>query len=433
MILGANGSGKSALAAAMVGEGQVTAGDRSIPDSAQLVSFESQRALIEEERAKDDSAITDEVFVGTTVGELLGDGCSSTLVEQFGLQTKLDQAFRSLSTGETRKLMLIRAIAAAPKLLILDEPFDGLDQQAAPFLSEHLIALKEKSQVVMILNRLDEVPDWVTHGVCVVNGRIAHQGSWQSEQGVMKQLLGLQRDQLVIPRPERADRVPDLAPGPLVVLNEGKVAYGENIIFEQLDWQINPQEHWQVIGPNGSGKTCLLNLITGDHPQCYTNNIKVFGYQRGQGESIWDIKQHLGYVSTALQWEYRVSISLLNVVLSGFYDSIGLYEKASEQQQVIAMQWLELLGLEHRAHQPFNQCSYGDQRLLLIARAMVKHPQLLILDEPCLGLDEVNRQLVLSLIEIICTGSETTVLYVNHHAEDRIPSITHCLDMASYS
>ena len=209
--------------------------------------------------------------------------------------------------------------------------------------------------------------------------------------------------------------------------NELEFNYNGNIVFEDLDWCINPGEHWQLTGPNGSGKTCLLTLITGDHPQCYNNDILVFGYQRGQGESIWDIKQHIGYVSTELQWEYRVSINLLNVIISGFYDSIGLYNKSTDVQQKIAGQWLQLLGMEDRAGRPFNQLSYGDQRLLLIARAMVKHPHMLILDEPCLGLDDMNRRLVLALVEKIVDGSETTVLYVNHHAEDKIEGIENYL------
>ena len=155
----------------------------------------------------------------------------------------------------------------------------------------------------------------------------------------------------------------------------------------------------------------------------------VFGYQRGSGESIWDIKRNIGFVSTALQWEYRVSISIRNVIISGFYDSIGLYAKASDKQKEIASNWLQLLGLEDKADQPFNQLSYGDRRLLLIARAMVKHPHMLILDEPCMGLDDLNRQLVLALIEKICAGNETTVIYVNHHAEDKIEGIHHILSL----
>jgi molybdate transport system ATP-binding protein len=436
VLLGANGSGKSALAAALVGEGQLVSGAQSELPSAQLVSFEVQRAMIDSEREKDDSVITDEVYTGTPVREVLAGGnpdVSQSLIEAFGLGDKLDRGFRHLSTGETRKLMLIRAIAAEPELLVLDEPFDGLDADATAQLIDQLKRVARSTTIVLVLNRLDEIPDWVSRAALMVAGRISHQGRIEDELPIIRQLLQLQRDDLVIPASELADRVPILAPGPLVKLISGRVAYGDTTIFSNLDWQVNPGEHWQVVGPNGSGKTCLLNLITGDHPQCYVNDIQVVGYQRGQGESIWDLKQHMGYVSTALQWEYRVSISLQNIIISGFYDSIGLYAKATENQQAIAKQWLELLGLSDRAHQPFNQCSYGDQRLLLIARAMVKHPQLLILDEPCLGLDEVNRQLVLSLIEIICASSETTILYVNHHAGDRIKGLEKVLNMADYA
>ncbi len=170
-------------------------------------------------------------------------------------------------------------------------------------------------------------------------------------------------------------------------------------------------------------------MITGDHPQCYVNDINVFGYQRGTGESIWEIKQFIGYVSTALQWEYTVSTSLRNVIISGFHDSIGLYTKSTDTEKAIANEWLALLGMSDRADEPFNRLSFGDQRLVLIARAMVKHPPLLILDEPCLGLDDMNRQLVLALVERICLGSETSVLYVNHREQDRVAGIDNHLTL----
>jgi molybdate transport system ATP-binding protein len=214
---------------------------------------------------------------------------------------------------------------------------------------------------------------------------------------------------------------------PLVRLKEVSIRYGEITIFENLSWTIERNQHWQLTGPNGSGKTGLLSLITGDHPQCYVNDIFVFGFQRGHGESIWQIKQYIGYVSTALHWEYRVSTSVRNVIISGFYDSIGLYSKYTDRQREIANAWLAVLGMSGRADEPFNKLSYGDQRLLLIARSMVKHPPLLILDEPCLGLDDMNRQRVLALIEKICVGSETSVIYVNHHPEDKIAGIEHYL------
>jgi len=276
------------------------------------------------------------------------------------------------------------------------------------------------------LNRFDEIPDFVTHIAYMDSGAMANQIDRNDKEAVIDlgKLLHLKTTNLLIPEADSEHRAPRLPSGePLVRIRNGRIAYGDTVIFSNLDWTIEPGQHWQVTGPNGSGKTCLLNLITGDHPQCYINDIFVFGMQRGSGESIWDIKQYLGYVSSALQWEYTVSVSVRNTIISGFYDSIGIYQKYTDLQAEIADQWLRLLGMENRTAQPFNQLSFGDQRLVLIARAMVKHPPLLILDEPCLGLDDLNRQLVLALIEKICDGSETTVLYVNHRTEDRIGGI----------
>jgi molybdate transport system ATP-binding protein len=248
----------------------------------------------------------------------------------------------------------------------------------------------------------------------------------------LQQLLHLKTSDLTIPPKEgNSDATTLDTSASLVTIKNGRIAYGDTVIFEKLDWQIKPGQHWQVSGPNGSGKTCLLNLITGDHPQCYVNDIQLFGMQRGQGETIWDIKQHIGYVSSALQWEYKVSVNVRNAIISGFYDSIGIYQQYNDEQKAIAEQWLALLGLQDIANKPFNQLSFGDQRLVLIARAMVKHPPLLILDEPCLGLDDLNRQLVLALIEKICADSKTTVLYVNHRLQDKIPGIEHHLSLGS--
>ena len=158
----------------------------------------------------------------------------------------------------------------------------------------------------------------------------------------------------------------------------------------------------------------------------------MFGFKRGTGESIWDIKQHIGYISNTLHLQYRVSISALNTVISGFFYSIGLYQQASELQMRLAKQWLALIGLSYKANCAFTQLSYGDQRLLLIVRAMVKHPALVILDEPCLGLDEANRQRVLLLIEKVCAAKTSTVIYVNHHAADTIKWIEHTLKMEDF-
>jgi len=447
VITGTNGSGKSALAAALAGVGKIESGSvQGLPKHVGLVSFEAQAELIAKELKKDDADIMDVISLGTPVSEMIFEQCrdpelASELVEKFGLTKLLDRAFRKLSTGETRKVMLIRALSSKPDLLILDEPFDGLDVDTLAMLQAHLASIIDTVPMVMVLNRFDEMPDFITHIAYLDKerlekkkgdkkrgdrGRLAFTVDRQDEAAFneLYQLLHLKTADLSLPAADPATKLPALDPcQPLVKLKQATIQYGDTVIVDKLDWTIEQGQHWQLSGPNGSGKTCVLSLITGDHPQCYTNDIFVFGFQRGNGESIWQIKQFIGYVSTALQWEYRVSTSCKNVIISGFYDSIGVYTKATDHQKKIADQWLELLGMQERADQPFNKLSYGDQRLLLIARAMVKHPPLLILDEPCLGLDDMNRQLVLALIEKICEGKETTVLYVNHHTEDKIKEI----------
>jgi molybdate transport system ATP-binding protein len=145
--------------------------------------------------------------------------------------------------------------------------------------------------------------------------------------------------------------------------------------------------------------------------------------KRGSGETVWDIKKHIGYMSSSFQTGYRVNTSVLLTVISGFYDSIGVYSRYSEMESVKAMEWLKLVRLEEKSKKPLHSLSFGEQRLVLIIRAMVKHPPLLILDEPCQGLDELNRLMVLKLIDIIARTSDTTVLYVTHHMEDKIESI----------
>ena len=439
-IIGPNGSGKSALAATLVGDGVIQSGTiDGVPDKLAIVSFEAQAALIEAERRKDDADLLDVVSTGTPVQEILDECCEDValqarLIEAFHFEHLLERSFRKLSSGETRKVLLIRAFTSAPDLLILDEPFEGLDADSYAYLNTLLNEFSERLPIVLVLNRFDEIPAFVTDLAFMDGGRLDHEISCRDKEAVadLRQLLHLKTTDLDIPQADTKPKRPTLSAGqPLVRLSNARVAYADNVVFAGLDWTIEAGQHWQVTGPNGSGKTCLLNLITGDHPQCYVNDILIFGMQRGSGESIWDIKQYIGYVSSALQWEYKVSVSVRNAVISGFYDSIGIYQKYTDVQKAIANAWLALLGMTELADRPFNQLSFGDQRLILIARAMVKHPPLLILDEPCLGLDDLNRQLVLALIEKICAGSETTVLYVNHRTADSIAGIEQHLGMGA--
>ena len=439
VISGGNGAGKSALIAALTGTGNVISGQlQGLPERIGVVSFAAQEALINQERQKDDADILDVISIGTPVRNIIFDDCldsqtAQKIITKFALDYLLDRAFRKLSTGESRKVMLVRALSCKPQLLLLDEPFEGLDIDTFALLQDYLQELALQVPMIMVLNRFDEIPAFITHIAYMEQGQLLHQIDKQDTEAYnnLYQLLHLKTTELSVPACDPLSSIPKLDPSqPLVRLTDLTIKYDEFVLIDKLNWTIEPNQHWQLSGPNGAGKTAVLSIITGDHPQCYNNDILVFGFQRGQGESIWQIKQFIGYVSTALQWEYRVQISLRNVIISGFYDSIGLYSKASDRQKSIADQWLALLGMSDRADQPFQKLSYGDQRLLLIARAMVKHPTLLILDEPCLGLDDINRQLVLALIEKICAGSETAVIYVNHHPQDKIAGIENYLALA---
>ena len=435
-IMGSSGSGKSALAAAVTGAGEfISGGVTGTPGNTGIVSLESQAALIERERLRDDSDITDRINEGTCVREMLEEvsldpELLAKLTGLFRLDVLLERGFRKLSTGETRKVIYTRALTSKPEMLVIDGPFEGLDAQTVPLISEILRQVSEELPLLLVINRFDEIPEFVSHVAFLEKGRLNATIETRDKPALAKlsQFFHLKTTDIHIPEAIPNEGPPPLIrQDPLVKIRDARIRYTDNLVFEHLNWRIERGQHWQLTGPNGSGKTCLLNLITGDHPQCYVNDIFVCGYQRGNGESIWDIKQHIGYVSSALQWDYRVSIGCHNVIISGFYDSIGLYTKATDLQKDVAAQWLRVLGFQDRAGQAFNQFSYADQRLLLIVRAMVKHPHLLILDEPCFGLDDMSRQLVLALIEKICAGTETTVIYVNHHAQDQIEGIDNFL------
>ena len=337
VITGANGSGKSALAAVLAGAGDNLSGTlEGLPAKVGLVSFEAQAELIDRERRKDDADIMDVISAGTPVHEILSEGdrnpqLIAQLVQMFKLESLVNRAFRKLSTGESRKVMLIRALASEPDLLVLDEPFDGLDAHTLEMLQQYLAGLVTTVPMVLVLNRFDEFPDFITHIAYVDHGRLQYQIDRNDKQAYneLYQLLHLKTTDLEVPGADPDTAIPGLDPDqPLVKLNSINITYDGHRIIDSLDWTIERNQHWQLSGPNGSGKTGLLSLITGDHPQCYVNDIFVFGFKRGSGESIWQIKQYIGYVSTSLQWDYRVGTSLRNVIISGFYDSIGQIGRA---------------------------------------------------------------------------------------------------------
>lgn len=440
-FVGANGSGKSALAKALAGELILLSGSRQshFRHSVRL-SFEQLQQLVSEEwqRNNTDLLSADEDDTGRTTAEIIQEEyvdpqrCQQ-LAEQFGISQLLSRRFKYLSTGETRKTLLCRALMLQPDLLILDEPFDGLDVAARAQLAGMLSTLSAQGvTLVLVLNRFDDIPDFVQYVGVLADCQLTHTGPRQQilSEALIAQLAHSENlDGMLLPETEHPQQQTTLAPDkPLIILRNGVVEYNDRPILHNLSWQVNPAEHWQIIGQNGAGKSTLLSLITGDHPQGYSNDLTLFGRRRGSGETIWDIKRHIGYVSSSLHLDYRVSTNLRTVILSGFFDSIGIYQAVSDRQQQLADQWLDLLGFSATtASQPFHSLSWGQQRLALIARALVKHPALLILDEPLQGLDPLNRLLVRRFIDVMISEGDTQLLFVSHHAEDAPQCITHRL------
>lgn len=441
-FVGTNGSGKSALARALAGELPLLKGECQ-GDFTRLtrLSFEQLQKLVSDEwqRNNTDLLSPGEEDTGRTTAEIIQDEVKDParclrLAERFGITALLNRRFKYLSTGETRKTLLCQALMSEPELLILDEPFDGLDVQSRVQLAALLESLNQQGYtLVLVLNRFDEIPDFIQHAGVLADCNLTETGEKTAllKQALIAQLAhSEQLDGITLPEPDAPSARHALDPHqPRIVLRDGIVSYDDRPILNCLSWTVNPGEHWQIVGPNGAGKSTLLSLITGDHPQGYSNDLTLFGRRRGSGETIWDIKKHIGYVSSSLHLDYRVSTTVRNVILSGYFDSIGIYQAVSDKQHKLAQQWLDILGMDNRvADAPFHSLSWGQQRLALIVRALVKHPTLLILDEPLQGLDPLNRQLIRRFVDVLISEGETQLLFVSHHAEDAPACITHRLE-----
>ncbi len=436
-ILGTNGSGKSSLARVIAGEIPLTAGQlNNPPASCRWVSLESQQALYEEELYRDESDLTDDVDEGRTVRTLLTEHSQwasehQSLCETLQLGELLDRGYRRLSSGEARRTLIAQALLDHPELLILDEPFEGLDMASSVQLHAALNRLVERGQwLILVVGQTHDIIERCEDVAILDKGRIVYAGRRDSGlEGAWAQLNTHSSKPPTLPPRDPEFQLPAWPRDkPLIELYEGFVQYGDTFQFRDLNWTLQPGEHTRITGPNGSGKSTLLGLITGDHPQCYRNNLNVLGFQRGSGESIWQIKKHIGYVSGSLHRDYRVSVSALNVIVSGLTDSIGVYTQTGAKESQLAHAWLEIIGLAEQANAPFRSLSMGQQRLLLIARALIKQPPLIILDEPAEGLDDFNRFYVLAIVEQLISAGDSTLLLVSHRSDETLSCISRSLE-----
>jgi molybdate transport system ATP-binding protein len=426
--LGPNGAGKTSLARVLSGQASHYSGefDRSPQlqsEGVAYVCFEQQKALCDRDKKLDDSDQREDASdPGTLVARaILGHqpACDEYRhwVKRLGMEHILNRGLRFISPGEMRKTLLVKAILSKPALLILDSPLDGLDKTSQVEMQHILEELISSEQRLLLLCRqAEDIPAGVSHVLVLDQGSTFCSGprsdvlSDDKVRALMNPpITPFAELPLALARPYEIDRQQ-----PLLALAGVSVAYGDNLVLDNISWQFRTGQHCLVSGPNGCGKSTLLSLITGDNHKAYGQNITLFGLLRGSGESIWDIKQKYGQLDTALHLNWVRGMKVIEVALSGFFDTVGLYDNWGDQQRNLAQGWLSALGLGALASESFDGLSFGIQRMVLLARAMVKSPAILLLDEPSLGLDGHHRRLLLDAIDHIAQQSDTQIIFVSH-------------------
>ena len=344
------------------------------------------------------------------------------IYEIFHLDDLLDKYIILLSSGELRKYKLAANLFTKPKVLIIENPFIGLDAETRYQVKELLKMLTEEQgiQIILVLSKIDEIPEFISRVIRLDNLRIVPEINVKTDFQIehCPHAIQVQQESTIPPIPQL-----------VIVFSHVTIQYGERTILKDLNWVVLKGEHWALSGQNGSGKSTLLSLVCADNPQSYACDISLFGHRRGSGESIWDIKKHIGYVSPEMHRSYKQNIPAIQIVASGLKDTIGLYFTPTQQEKDQCLEWMEVFGIRHLADRKFLEMSSGEQRLVLLARAFVKSPDLLILDEPLHGLDLCNRNMVKAIVDrYMYDDPDRTLIYVTHY-ENELPN---CIDNSLY-
>ncbi len=347
------------------------------------------------------------------------------LIELLKIESLLDKRLLFLSSGELRKMLITKALLSGPKLLIVKNPFIGLDEESRKTINDLLYELSDRIniQIGLVVSNPDDIAPWIETVIPVKDKRV----------GVPVKYADFQRDnaleELFSFNKNQSFSLPDIELNDCnnmyenaIIMNNVAIAYSGKQILKDVNWTVKRGEKWALLGKNGCGKSTLLSLVCGDNPQGYANDITLFDRKRGTGESIWEIKSHIGYLTPDMHTYYQKNIPCIDIVASGFFDTIGLYKKPNDEQRGLALNWMKIFCCDNLAERNFMQISYGEQRLVLLTRVFVKQPSLVILDEPLHGLDVGKKFLAKKIIELYCNNPNVTLIYVTHYTNE-IPEI----------
>ncbi|MBV8391445.1 MAG: ATP-binding cassette domain-containing protein [Mucilaginibacter sp.] len=449
-LIGESGSGKSALLQIIAGKLHISAGgihnyfhedylkehhsDDAYLTFHKLISFVEPRHHFRNlsntsdfyyqqryNSSDSEDALTVEEYLGSIehYSDTPGFWDLPKVMQRLNLEVLKSKQLIKLSNGETKRLLIAASLIKNPLLLMLDNPLAGLDEQTRAEFNQIISDIISSGITVIMSTSPFEIPAAITHVAVLKNGGIAQQmlaKDFDSSSFAQIDKGKLDREEL--------SALLNINPIPsyewIVRMNNIKISYGDKEILKNVDWQIKQGEHWALLGPNGAGKSTLLSLINADNPQAYANDIILFDRKRGTGESIWDIKSKTGFVSPELYQYFPTDNSCLQVIESGFYDTMGLFRPSDPKKSAIALRWMKALEIDRYARVLLKNIPASAQRLCLLARALIKNPTLLIFDEPCQGMDLHQQLHFKMLVDTICELSNVTLIYVTHY-QNEIP------------
>ncbi|QLE02282.1 ATP-binding cassette domain-containing protein [Galbibacter sp. BG1] len=440
-VIGNSGSGKTTLANLLVGKKALTDGKlvnnlKSVlvpqqDEFSELAGFGSNYYSKRYEFHEYEKQLTvDSLLKNKVEAEELNSLALKSIFKTLEIDSLRPKNLLSLSNGERKRLQIALALLQKPEFLILDQPFVGLDVSFRKKLTRYLQELQQDGISIFIICSANEIPPFVTNIVVLERGKLsAFNASEENKNRRTTFNASLEVDSLLENTSENYKTI--------VEMKRVNVAMKGKPILSDINWIIKPGENWALLGHNGAGKSTLLSLITADNPQGYNNHLVLFDKQRGSGESIWDIKQKIGYLSPELHLYFMrgkgvrhtvpgitsqagnySKLTFLDVLISGYQDEIGTVSKATKHQEEIALKWLKMVRLDSMQNALFVHASLGEQRVLLLLRALIKNPPLLILDEPCQGMDTDQISYFKSLLNHICETDKVTLVYVSHKKEE---------------